>query len=94
MYKIDYACVNIMPSMHVMSSVGVSIAISESPNLRKIKWLNISGWILTILISLSTVFIKQHSILDVFVALIVCIPLYFIVYKTELFSFSKKTALK
>mgnify|MGYP002906243452 CR=1 FL=1 len=35
---------------------------------------------LGLVISMSTVFVKQHSILDVFVAIPVCVILYFIIY--------------
>ena len=45
--------------------------------------LGFGGWVmlpLGLVISMSTVFVKQHSILDVFVAIPVCVILYFIIY--------------
>ena len=44
---------------------------------------NVLQWVmlpLGLVISMSTVFVKQHSILDVFVAIPVCVILYFIIY--------------
>ena len=48
--------------------------------LGKKVWLNISGLVLAILITASTVFIKQHSMLDVYAGLGVAAVLYVLVY--------------
>jgi len=79
LYGFDTAT-DVFPSIHVFNSVGVLIAIYKSQRLTKMKWLQHSALILTILICLSTVFLKQHSALDVFGALVLNIILYFIVY--------------
>lgn len=71
---------NVFPSIHVFNSVGALIAIHKSEKLRKIKWLQWFALILTILICLSTVFLKQHSVLDVFGGLVLSVIMYFIVY--------------
>lgn len=78
-YKIDTAT-NVFPSIHVFNSIGAMIAIGKSQRLRHIKWLQISTFILTVLICMSTVFLKQHSILDVFGGIILSIIMYAIVY--------------
>lgn len=78
-YKTDTPT-NVFPSIHVYNSIGASIAIRKSEKLRKIKWIQWLSIILTILISLSTVFIKQHSILDGLSAIILSIIMYIIVY--------------
>ncbi len=91
-YKADSNCVNIMPSMHVMNAVGITIAAGKSPSLVRFRWVKPTCWIFTVLVALSTVFIKQHSILDVIVAILVCIPVYFLAYKTE-FPFFKQNKL-
>jgi len=78
-YHIDTAT-NVFPSIHVFNSVGAFIAIHKSEKLHKIKWLQWSTLILTILICMSTVFLKQHSILDVFGALVLNTIIYTIVY--------------
>lgn len=79
LYKIDTAT-NVFPSIHVYNSVGAMIAINKSGKLHPIKWLQWSALILTILICLSTVFLKQHSVLDIFGALALNIIMYVIIY--------------
>lgn len=91
-YTMDSGCVNIMPSMHVMNAVGVTIAVCKSPRLGKLKWIKSVCWLFTLGVALSTVFIKQHSILDVIVAIAVCVPVYFLAYKTK-FPFFKQNKL-
>jgi PAP2 superfamily. len=78
-YKIDTAT-NVFPSIHVFNSIGAFIAINKSERLHKIKWLQWGTFILTVSICLSTVFLKQHSVMDVFGAIILNTVLYFIVY--------------
>lgn len=59
---------NVCPSMHVIGCVGLVAACCESPGLRRrhLHWVMIP---LGVLICISTVFVKQHSILDMFVAI-------------------------
>ncbi len=68
---------NVLPSMHIIGCVAACIAVFHSAPLRL--W-RVPILIFAILISLSTVFVKQHSILDLFAGLAVCIPLWFIFY--------------
>jgi membrane-associated phospholipid phosphatase len=79
LYSIDTAT-NVCPSIHVYNSIGAMIAIHKSPSLRPKKWLQWSALVLTILIILSTVFLKQHSVVDIFAALALSIVMYVIVY--------------
>lgn len=79
LYKVDTAT-NVCPSIHVYNSIGAMIAIRKSDRLRNKKWLQISAFILTVLICMSTVFLKQHSIIDVFGGIILSIIMYVIVY--------------
>ena len=68
---------NVLPSMHVVGCVAAVIAIFRSkPN----RWWRLPILILAVLISASTVLVKQHSIIDVFAGLALCIPLWFIFY--------------
>lgn len=78
-YSVDTAT-NVFPSIHVLNSVGAMIAINKSEKLHNIVWLQWSSFILTVLICLSTVFLKQHSILDVFGGLALSVILYAVVY--------------
>lgn len=78
-YSVDTST-NVFPSIHVFNSIGAYIAIKRHQQLKKIKWLQWSTLLLTILICMSTVFLKQHSILDIFGAIVLNAILYFIVY--------------
>lgn len=78
-YSIDTAT-NVFPSIHVLNSVGAMIAINRSEKLRNIAWLQWSALLLTVSICLSTVFLKQHSVLDIFGALALSAILYVVVY--------------
>jgi membrane-associated phospholipid phosphatase len=79
LYSIDTAT-NVFPSIHVYNSIGAMIAIRKSERLRQIKWLQISTFILTVLICMSTVALKQHSILDVFGGIALSIIMYAFIY--------------
>lgn len=79
LYSFDTST-NVCPSIHVFNSIGVSIAILKNQKLSKIKWIRYGNIILTILISLSTCFLKQHSSLDLFAGLALAIVMYLIVY--------------
>lgn len=88
-YGIDTAT-NVCPSIHVYNSIGAMIAIRKSVRLKDIKWLQVSVFILTVLISMSTVFLKQHSILDVFGAIALSLVMYPIAYKPVFGKAAKK----
>ena len=74
---------NVLPSIHVFNSIGVSIAISHSNDLKKHRWIQISAYILAVLIILSTMFLKQHSVTDVIAAVTMACIIYPFVYVTE-----------
>ena len=77
MYSMD-TNTNVFPSMHVIGSVAAAAAVCKSDALRRLRlpWI-----ILALAVSISTVFIKQHSVLDIFGALLLCLPIYFFLYK-------------
>lgn len=79
LYHTDTAT-NVLPSLHVYNSLCAQIAIMECPALKEKKWIQNSTLILTTLIILSTVFLKQHSIIDVIAAFIMAGVLYAFVY--------------
>ena len=72
---------NVCPSIHVIGSLAVWLAARDMkqlpPLLRKFF---IPA--MAILISVSTVFLKQHSALDILAALLVCAAAYPLVYRT------------
>ena len=71
---------NVFPSMHVLGSVAAAGAAITGPAMRKLRiiWL-----VLAIAVCLSTMFIKQHSALDVLGALALSAPLYFFIYRRK-----------
>ena len=61
---------NILPSMHVFVTIVCSIALLRQKDLCSHRGFKQGIWILTILIILSTLFLKQHSVMDVALALL------------------------
>lgn len=82
LYAVDTST-NVLPSIHVYNSIVAYLAISNCEKLRKHKWVRISSLILTILIVLSTMFLKQHSVVDVVAGCTLVTVLYALIYKTE-----------
>lgn len=76
---------NVLPSMHVYGSLVGMIAIIDSDRVDNF-WFVLFVCVMGVLISASTVFIKQHSILDGIAAIVMCLPLYFIIYWKRIFS--------
>ena len=62
---------NVCPSLHVIGAVVVQFTFLHLQGKKHIGW-HIAFIITTILICLSTVFLKQHSIVDLFAAVPVC----------------------
>ncbi len=67
---------NVCPSLHVVGSLAVVFAVFHNGRLRRTVWCPIGCVIIAVSIILSTVFIKQHSVVDVFVG----IPYAFLTY--------------
>lgn len=81
-YQVDNN-LNVFPSMHVVGSWAVCGAWFGSDRLRHKGVARGIALTLAVLISASTVFIKQHSILDVLGSIVLCVPLDFIIYGTS-----------
>lgn len=79
LYKTDTST-NVFPSIHAYNSIACSIAIFKSDLLKNKRWIKISSLILTTLICLSTMFLKQHSILDVLASIVLAGIMYTFVY--------------
>jgi membrane-associated phospholipid phosphatase len=75
-------CTNVFPSIHVYNSIGCCIALFKSNGLKKHKGLKIAIGILGFFIILSTMFLKQHSVIDVAGAFVMAFIMYFIVYRS------------
>ena len=59
------ASVNVCPSIHCQSSACMALAFSSSTLTEKRPGLKVLAWVWAALICASTVFTKQHSIVDV-----------------------------
>lgn len=66
---------NVCPSIHVLGALGVWFASKKLARFQSLGW-KLFWQFLTVLVCLSTVFLKQHSILDILAAL----PIAFIAY--------------
>lgn len=75
---------NVCPSIHVLNSVACCIAIFKSKALQNKKLLRGGVLVLTISICLSTVFLKQHSVVDVFWGLVLSAAMYLLAYLPKL----------
>lgn len=71
---------NVCPSIHVVGSFASAFAFSSTELGKRKKWMNVLNWILCIGISMSTVFVKQHSFIDVMWGIVVSLGVYVIVY--------------
>ena len=84
---------NVFPSIHCLNSIGMHIALAKSKYMGRHRNMIVgASFILIVLIIISTVCLKQHSILDFFGSLILSVPLYFLAYKPELRFLNKKAA--
>lgn len=64
LYRTD-TCTNVFPSLHVFNTLCACIAVRKSQALKKHKAVCIGAYISGALIIMATMFLKQHSILDV-----------------------------
>lgn len=62
--SIDPPC-NVCPSLHVSSTVAIHLVISRAESLRGKPWIWGLSLAVTLLICISTMFVKQHSAIDV-----------------------------
>ncbi|ADL51828.1 phosphatase PAP2 family protein [Clostridium cellulovorans] len=83
LYYIDTPT-NVNPSLHVIISIGIYCSLANSEPLKNNRFFNSISFILMVAISISTVFIKQHSIIDVFFGALIGIIIYFIIYRTTI----------
>lgn len=75
---------NVCPSIHVFATLAAHTSLVHNSFVKKLKIRPILIWgsaILSVLIYLSTLFLKQHSIVDLVWGIILGIILYFVIYK-------------
>ena len=82
---------NVFPSIHVYNTLGCLIAVRKSEHLKTIKWVQHVTFVTATLIILSTMFLKQHSFLDVVGAGVFAVISYVFIYAEE---YKKEPAFK
>lgn len=80
-YRIDTST-NVCPSLHVVGSMAVWYAARDTALYARRPW-RVFFNVTTLLICLSTVFLKQHSVLDVAAGLVLSALVYRLVYRPE-----------
>lgn len=73
---------NVCPSLHVVGSAAAMLAFWDCERFSTKGWRFLVG-LAAFVISVSTVFLRQHSVLDLAVATPVCLMGYFLVYARE-----------
>ncbi len=71
---------NVLPSIHVFNSLAVADAVSHSRFYARRPGVKLTVWILSLLIIASTVFLKQHSVIDVALAFLLQLSMYPFLY--------------
>nr|WP_272507411.1 phosphatase PAP2 family protein [Clostridium aestuarii] len=84
---------NVCPSIHVINSVAVNAVVWNSSlfsNNKKVKFLSVTAMVL---ICASTMFIKQHSVIDVIAGITLSTVLYVFIFtipKVKQFKYKKE----
>lgn len=92
MYAID-TNTNVLPSIHVVGAIIAVAVLFDAKGLkaRRFAWLKAGAIVLAVLISVATVFIKQHSVLDIYGGIALAVPAYFAVYNKRMRAWTDKT---
>ena len=79
----------IFPSMHVLVAFLITVSLTFAESMKGKTWIKIACWIYAVVVSASTVLVKQHSIKDVWFALAFIIPYslltYFVIWPAKRF---------
>lgn len=92
LYTIDTST-NVFPSVHVLNSLIACVALERNRYFKKSSLLRIANIILCILICLSTLFLKQHSVLDLLGGIVLYIILFVVLYIPDWKIFRDKEVL-
>ena len=82
LYRLDKPT-NILPSIHVFNTVACCVAIFRHSEFHSHKVLLAGTGILSVLIILATVFLKQHTVLDVVAAFALYLCCFQLIYKPK-----------
>ncbi len=85
LYKTDTST-NVFPSIHVYNSIGVHIAVCKTDKIKS-RGIRMASLVLCVLICFSTIFLKQHALIDVIGGCVMGRIVYVLMYKTKFSSF-------
>ena len=71
---------NVFPSIHCYNSMVANAAIWKNKTFGQKKWIKWSSLILCVLVLMSTLFLKQHSMMDLLAALFMFVAFYIPLY--------------
>ncbi len=91
LYSIDTAT-NVFPSIHVYNSLVVNFALLHCKAMDGHNLIKLISSVLCVLICLATVFLKQHSVIDVIGAITLYIVLYIFIYVVDYSKLKEKKA--
>lgn len=83
---------NILPSIHVFNSLAIHMSLTSCEALKKNRVVRYSSLTLTILIILSTMFLKQHSVIDVCMGATLALFGFLVFYPQQAQEFSGRRA--
>lgn len=93
LYQVDTAT-NIFPSIHVYNSIAAHMAVVKNDKLGKNIWIRWGSFLLMSSIILATVFLKQHSALDMFAGILLGVLMNRLIYHTDFFALRTKAEEK
>ena len=93
LYRTDTST-NVFPSIHVFNSIAVHVSIRKSARLRRHTWVRLGSGLMMTAICLSTMFLKQHSVIDVAGAAVLSYIIYGFVYGYSWSAQDKKVSEK
>lgn len=81
---------NVFPSIHVYVSLIIHIVLRNCGYVKQHIWIKYCSFVLSILICISTLFIKQHSVIDVIGGIVVTVIFALILYIPKYERFQEK----
>jgi membrane-associated phospholipid phosphatase len=84
---------DVFPSIHVCNAIGVFVSLYNCEKLKSKKIFQLISFIICILICASTLFIKQHSVIDVAGGMVLAAVIYIAIYKLPKFIKKEDTSI-
>ncbi len=84
---------DVFPSIHVCNAIGVFVSLYNCERLKSKKIFQLISFIICILICASTLFIKQHSVIDVAGGMVLAAVIYIAIYKLPKFIKKEDTSI-